>query len=203
MWHLYNRRLSCFPNLSYLRGRTVIPYVSDIGKATLSAVIFTTNWKQVFSGVIIQHTARGEPAVSYRWTGWLILRNNRLKFVTSGDLSIILEESMEYTSSEWKQNRMMSTCNRSDLESLGSWTTVYGHKLPRHWSRTQCSSLKCAHAFQCEGFKIITLHSNFFLQHFTKKNQTSYWLFCIEYENNMISHYFEEVYAIKQCIKII
>ena len=35
----------------------------------------------------------------------------------------------------------------------------------------QCPILKCAHAFQCEGFKI-TLHSSSqtFLQYFTKKN---------------------------------
>ena len=41
----------------------------------------------------------------------LSLRNNRLKLETSGDLPIILEESMvEYTSSnEWKQNWKMST----------------------------------------------------------------------------------------------
>ena len=49
----------------------------------------------------------------------LSLRNNRLKLETSGELLIILEESREeYTSSEWKHNRKMSTCNRLDLESL-------------------------------------------------------------------------------------
>ena len=42
---------------------------------------------------------------------------------------------------------------------------------------TQCSSLKCAHAFQCE-------------------------LICIEYEDNMMSHYIEELLAIKWCTKI-
>jgi len=49
----------------------------------------------------------------------------------------------------------------------------------------------------------MTLHSNFqtLLQHFQKK--TWYWPFCIEYENNMISHYIKEVHAIKWCIKII
>ena len=57
--------------------------------------------------------------------------------------------------------------------------------------------------FNVKGFKIITLHSNFhtFLQHFTKK--TWYWLFSIEYETNMMSHYIEEVHAIKWCTKII
>ena len=55
---------------------------------------------------------------------WLSLRNNQLKFETSGELPIILEESIEYTSNEWKQNRKMSTCHRLDLESLGSWPTM-------------------------------------------------------------------------------
>jgi hypothetical protein len=40
----------------------------------------------------------------------------------------------EYTSTEWKKNRkMMSTCNWLDLESLGSWPTIYAPKLPGHW----------------------------------------------------------------------
>ena len=57
----------------------------------------------------------------------LSLRNNRLKFKTSRELPVIWEESIEeYTSNEWKQNRkIMSTCNRLDLESLGSWPIVY------------------------------------------------------------------------------
>ena len=38
----------------------------------------------------------------------------------------VLEESIEYTSNEWKhlQNRKMSTCNQLDLESRGSWPTM-------------------------------------------------------------------------------
>ena len=63
----------------------------------------------------------------------LSLRNNRLKFKTSEELPIILEESVEYASNEWKQNQKMSTCNRLDLESLGSWPNTYAHKLPGHW----------------------------------------------------------------------
>ena len=63
------------------------------------------------------------------WTGYrlnrLSLRNNRWKFETSGILPIALEESIEDTSTERKyQNRKMSTCNRLDLESLGSWPTT-------------------------------------------------------------------------------
>ena len=34
-----------------------------------------------------------------------------------------------------KQNRKMSTCNRLDLESLGSWPTIYAQKLPGHYFR--------------------------------------------------------------------
>ena len=69
-------------------------------------------------------TARGDPAVSYRWTGWvwgISGWSSRL----SGELVIILEESVEYyTSNEWKQKRKMSTCNRLDSESHGSWLTM-------------------------------------------------------------------------------
>ena len=64
----------------------------------------------------------------------LSLRNNRLKFKALGNLLTILKESIEYTSNEWKhKNRKMSTCNRLDLESLGSWPTLYAQKLPGHW----------------------------------------------------------------------
>jgi hypothetical protein len=48
--------------------------------------------------------------------------SNQLKFRTLEKIPIILKESMkEYTSNERKQqNRKISTCNRLDLESLGS-----------------------------------------------------------------------------------
>ena len=54
----------------------------------------------------------------------LSLRNNQLKLETSGELLIILEECIEHTSNERKQNQKMSTRNRLDLESLGSWPTM-------------------------------------------------------------------------------
>ena len=39
---------------------------------------------------------REELAISYRWTGWVLI-NNRWKFKTAGKLPIILEEFMRYT----------------------------------------------------------------------------------------------------------
>ena len=42
---------------------------------------------------------------------------NRLKFYTSGELPVILEESIEYTSNEYSKT---GSCDRLDLESLGS-----------------------------------------------------------------------------------
>ena len=54
------------------------------------------------------------------------LRSNRLKLETSGELPIILEESIEeYTLNKWKhQNRKMSTgTNRLDFESLARIST--------------------------------------------------------------------------------
>jgi hypothetical protein len=57
--------------------------------------------------------------VSYEW-------KNRLKLKTLWELPIVLEESIEeYTSNEWSENRKMSICNPLDLESLGSWPTIY------------------------------------------------------------------------------
>ena len=59
--------------------------------------------------------------------------------------------------------------------------------------------------FNVKGFKIFTLHSNF--QTFFCNTSFSfyfwYWLFCIEYEHNVMSHYIEEVHATKWCTKII
>ena len=62
-------------------------------------------------------TARGEePAVScYGWTGW-VREITGWSLLLSGELPIVLEESIEYTSNEW--NQKMSTCNRLDLGSL-------------------------------------------------------------------------------------
>ena len=44
--------------------------------------------------------------------------------------------------------------------------------------------------------------SNFFATLYRKK-KLWYWPFCIECENNMMSHYIEEVHAIKWCTKTI
>ena len=51
-------------------------------------------------------------------------RNNRLKFKTSGNLPITVEEKLEYTSNECKQNRKLWTGFRLELESEGSWPSV-------------------------------------------------------------------------------
>ena len=64
----------------------------------------------LFLNIILSNfTARTERKV---WCGrGKSLRNNRLKFKTSRELPIILEESIEYTSKERKhQNWKMSTC---------------------------------------------------------------------------------------------
>ena len=74
---------------------------------------------------IIVTTSSSLDHCSGRTGGWLqmkrsSLRNNRLKFETSGELPIILGESIdEYTSNEWKRNRKMSTCNQPlDLDCV-------------------------------------------------------------------------------------
>ena len=60
--------------------------------------------------------------------GWrtnrLSLRNNRLKFTTSGKLSIALEESYEIYLKLVKENWKL-TCNWLDLETLGFWPIMF------------------------------------------------------------------------------
>ena len=56
---------------------------------------------------------------------------NRLKFKTAGKLPIILEDSLEYTPILKKENWRMSTCNRLDLQTLGSSTGYDAQKSPR------------------------------------------------------------------------
>jgi len=103
---------------------------------------------------------------------------------------IILEESMEYISNQQRKTNSSQHATVG-LENIGISIGV------QVWSVYMHSNVK--------GFKIITLHSNFqffFLHHFTPK-KTWYWLFCIEYQNNMMSHYIEKLYALKWCAKII
>ena len=73
---------------------------------------------------------------SWLWMGerWLVmsLRNNRLKLETSGELPIILDESIRIseTNESIKTGRCEHVTNRLDLEcSLGSWPTDYAQKL--------------------------------------------------------------------------
>ena len=72
---------------------------------------------------------------SWLQMNWLSLRNNRLKFKTAEKLSIILEEFVEYTPNLIKENRRMWTCNRSDLQSLGSQPVVMPKNIPYHASQ--------------------------------------------------------------------
>ena len=62
----------------------------------------------------------------------LSLRNNWLKFKTAGKLRINLEEIIEHTPNLIKKTRRMSTCNRLDLQTLGS-QPVMPTNLPNHW----------------------------------------------------------------------
>ena len=68
----------------------------------------------------------------------LSLRNNQLKFKIAGKLRIIFEEFIEYTPiyqsfyENRKENRRMWTCNRLDLQTLGS-QPVMPKNLPNHW----------------------------------------------------------------------
>ena len=69
----------------------------------------------------------------------LSLRNNRLKFKNSGELPITLEEFIKYSPFFIKENRRMSTCNRLDLQTLGS-QPVMPKNLPDHRARAMLFS---------------------------------------------------------------
>ena len=58
-------------------------------------------------------------------------RSNRLKFKTTENLPIILEEFIEYTPNLIKEKWRMSTCNWLDLQTLGS-QPVMPKILPDH-----------------------------------------------------------------------
>ena len=79
-------------------------------------------------------------ATSHLWLGragsWLqinrlSLRNNRLKFKTAGNLPINLEEFYRIYPNLIKESWTMSTCNRLDLQTLGS-QMVMPKNLPDH-----------------------------------------------------------------------
>jgi hypothetical protein len=61
----------------------------------------------------------------------LSLRNNRVKFTTAGNLPILLEEFIGIYPNLIKANRRLSTCNRLDLQTLGSQPIMYAQTSPR------------------------------------------------------------------------
>ena len=69
----------------------------------------------------------------------LSLSNNRLKFKTSGKLSIILEEAMEYTSSDWSETGrshvgLGNTRILTDYVQRSPWTLGYKpYHVPLKW----------------------------------------------------------------------
>ena len=74
-------------------------------------------------GVMFPTTARGSTGSSLEMNR-LSLWTYRLKFEALGELLFNSEESMDIYLEWIKQNRKMSTCNRLDLESIGSWSTM-------------------------------------------------------------------------------
>ena len=74
----------------------------------------------------------GDRAVYDRMNRLSLLQMNRLKFKTARKLPIILEEFIEIYPNLIKENRRMSTCNRLDLQTLGS-QPVMPKNLPDDW----------------------------------------------------------------------
>ena len=70
---------------------TTLRYITKVVVVVIGIVVNDHNQPQLCIG-------RGEPTAGYRWTGWVQVRNNRLRFKTFSELPIILEESTEYIS---------------------------------------------------------------------------------------------------------
>ena len=66
----------------------------------------------------------------------LSLRNNWLKFKAAGKLPIVLRGIYRIYLNLVKENRRMSTCNRLDLQTLGS-QPVMPKNLPDHWRESR------------------------------------------------------------------
>ena len=111
------------------------------------------------------------------------------------DLPFQLNECVQIAATRWYVK----------FDKVGGFACIL--QLAEVYCLEQCSSLECAHAFQCEGLlqnnhTSLKLHSDLFICNTSPKKHTWCWLCCIEYENNMMSHHFEEVHAIKGCIEI-
>ena len=86
---------------------------------------------------------------------WPSLKNNWSKLETSGELRIILEESMgEYTSNEESKTGRCPTCNRLDLESRGSWPTM-----PKHFPGNDRG--EPAISFKLTGWSLSRMQENY------------------------------------------
>ena len=62
----------------------------------------------------------------------LSLRDNWLKFKTAGKSPVILEKNPRIYPNLMKETRRMSTCNRLDLQTLGS-QSIMPKNLPDYW----------------------------------------------------------------------
>ena len=100
-----------------------LPRTTDIIAGTL--VANTTKFKSIKNAYnfIAPRADWGEPAVSYKRTGW-----------SSSRLQIILGEFIDYIPII-KENRRMSTCNRLNLQTLGFQPVIMPKSLPDHWPR--------------------------------------------------------------------
>ena len=72
------------------------------------------------------------PAVTYRWSGWVWELTDCSSKLQGRNTDHFRGIHKIYTSHEWQQNRKMSTCNRLDSESLGSWPPTMPKNLPGH-----------------------------------------------------------------------
>ena len=115
------------------------------------------------------------------------IRNKEKEKKKKGLKWLVIFQKSSWTSTSYISNSTVSCAiNRRFSPSSGT-----NHASTCHARRPvppkQCSSWAVHIHFNVKGFKIITLYLNFqaFLQHLTKK-RTSYWPFCIDYENNII-----------------
>ena len=89
-----------------------------------------TKWLCSTPSTVLATYDRGEPAVSYKFTGW-VWEINWLKFKTAGKLPIILEESIEYTPVLWRKTGGCQHVTGWTCKHLGS-QPVIPKNLPDH-----------------------------------------------------------------------
>ena len=175
-----------------------------LGFNTWVMVQFVSNYKVAYGGwkhtllhrklAIPLHTKHGNTSILIANMVWKETYLCWVKIPPTHPCFIMRKNRKERASEKRKFKALKKALKKTTLSLLyvmgGPWQPC---TLASTMTHQQWSSLKCAHAFQCEGLQnkhTLLKFSNFFAT--LHKKKPWYVLFCIEYENNMMSHYIEK-----------